>query len=69
MAASGNYVRMGAEIGRDWINAKGGVLGRPLELVIEDNKSNPREAVNSVEKLILKDPATGDFVDRVVAGG
>ena len=21
------------------------------------------------EKLILKDPATGDFVDRVIAGG
>ena len=25
VAASGNYVRMGAEIARDWINAKGGV--------------------------------------------
>ncbi len=23
VAASGNYIRMGAEIGRDWINAKG----------------------------------------------
>ena len=26
VAASGNYVRMGTEIARDWINALGGVL-------------------------------------------
>src|SRR5437773_6805360 len=36
VAASGNYVRMGAEIARDWINARGGVNGRRVELVIED---------------------------------
>jgi branched-chain amino acid transport system substrate-binding protein len=55
VAASGTYVTNGARIAADVINRKGGVLGRKLELVIEDNKSNPREAVNSVEKLILKD--------------
>jgi branched-chain amino acid transport system substrate-binding protein len=55
VAASGNYVTAGAKIAADVVNKKGGVLGRKLELVIEDNKSNPREAVNSVEKLILKD--------------
>src|SRR4029453_9058622 len=44
VAASGNYVRMGAEIARDWINAKGGVGGRKVELLIEDNKSDPKEA-------------------------
>jgi branched-chain amino acid transport system substrate-binding protein len=37
VAASGNYIRMGAEIARDWINAKGGVNGRKIELLIEDN--------------------------------
>ena len=52
VAASGNYVRMGAEIGRDWINAKGGVLGRKVELLIEDNKSDPKEAATAAEKLI-----------------
>ena len=36
------------------INAKGGVLGKKLELILEDNKSNPKEAVNAVEKLILR---------------
>jgi branched-chain amino acid transport system substrate-binding protein len=40
-AASGNYVANGAKIAADEINAKGGVLGKKLELVIEDNKSNP----------------------------
>lgn len=55
VAASGNYVRMGAEIARDWINARGGVLGRPLELLIEDNKSDPKEAASAAEKLIVRD--------------
>jgi branched-chain amino acid transport system substrate-binding protein len=55
VAASGSYVRMGAEIARDWINAKGGVLGRKVELLIEDNKSDPKEAATAAEKLIVRD--------------
>jgi branched-chain amino acid transport system substrate-binding protein len=55
VAASGNYVRMGAEIARDWINARGGVLGHPIQLLIEDNKSDPKEAATAAEKLIVKD--------------
>src|SRR3989454_1285641 len=55
VAASGNYVRMGAEIARDWINARGGVSGRKIELVIEDNKSDPKEAASAAEKLIVRD--------------
>jgi branched-chain amino acid transport system substrate-binding protein len=55
VAASGNYVRMGAEIARDWANARGGVLGRKVELVIEDNKSDPKEAGSAAEKLIVRD--------------
>src|SRR5436309_5457779 len=55
VAASGNYVRMGAEIARDWINARGGVNGRRVELVIEDNKSDPKEAASAAEKLIVRD--------------
>ena len=55
VAASGNYVRMGAEIARDWINARGGVLGRPVALLIEDNKSDPKEAATAAEKLIVRD--------------
>jgi branched-chain amino acid transport system substrate-binding protein len=55
VAASGNFVRMGAEIARDWINARGGVLGRPTQLLIEDNKSDPKEAATAAEKLIVRD--------------
>src|SRR2546421_4477100 len=54
-AASGNYVAQGAKIAEEAINAQGGVLGRKIQLVIEDNKSNPTEAVATAEKLISKD--------------
>jgi branched-chain amino acid transport system substrate-binding protein len=43
-AAAGTDVVNGAKIAVDEINAKGGVLGKELELVIEDTKSNPTEA-------------------------
>lgn len=55
VAASGTYVANGARIATEVLNAAGGVLGRPIELILEDNKSNPREAVASVEKLVLRD--------------
>ena len=54
-SASGNYVANGARIAADEINAKGGVLGKKIELVIEDNKSNPTEAAAVAEKLIVRD--------------
>ena len=55
VAASGNYVTDGAKIAADQINANGGVLGQQIELIIEDNKSNPTEAVAVAEKLIGSD--------------
>jgi branched-chain amino acid transport system substrate-binding protein len=54
-AASGNYVAQGAKIAEEDINKAGGVLGRKIELVVEDNKSNPTEAVATAEKLTQKD--------------
>ena len=36
IAAAGSYITNGAKIALDRVNAKGGVLGRPLELIIED---------------------------------
>ena len=54
-AASGNYVTQGARLAEDQINAAGGVLGKKIQLVVEDNKSNPTEAVATAEKLISKD--------------
>ncbi|MBN9598975.1 MAG: ABC transporter substrate-binding protein [Afipia sp.] len=51
-AASGTYVANGAKIAADEINARGGILGKQLELVVEDNKSNPTEAAAVTERLI-----------------
>ncbi|MFQ5775170.1 MAG: ABC transporter substrate-binding protein [Kiloniellaceae bacterium] len=55
VAASGNYVVQGAKIAESFVNEAGGVLGKKIELVIEDNKSNPKEAVATAEKLIVRD--------------
>jgi branched-chain amino acid transport system substrate-binding protein len=54
-AASGTYVVNGAKIAADEINEKGGIRGSKIELVIEDNKSNPTEAAAVAEKLISRD--------------
>ena len=45
----------GAQIAAEEINKAGGVLGKKIELIIEDNKSNPTEAVATAEKLIVRD--------------
>jgi hypothetical protein len=58
-AASGNYVAQGAKIAEEAINASGGVLGRKIQLVIEDNKSNPTEAVATARKLIGQGQGAG----------
>lgn len=57
-AASGNYVTQGARLAEEDINKSGGVLGRKIQLVVEDNKSNPTEAVATAEKLINSDKVT-----------
>jgi len=36
-------------------NAKGGVLGKKVELIIEDGQCNPAKSVNAAEKLIQRD--------------
>jgi branched-chain amino acid transport system substrate-binding protein len=55
VAASGNYVTQGAMIAESFINANGGINGEQVKLIIEDNKSNPKEAVATAEKLIVRD--------------
>ena len=37
------------------INAKGGLLGRPVELVIYDTKGRPEDTVNAARRMIEKD--------------
>lgn len=51
----GTQVKDGVEIVKDMIIAKGGVLGRPIELVYEDNQGIPEKGRAATEKLITKD--------------
>jgi branched-chain amino acid transport system substrate-binding protein len=51
----GNSVRLGAELAVKEINEAGGLLGRPLELVIRDDKANPDEGRKVSEDLVLKE--------------
>jgi len=47
-------VTKGAEVAVADINAKGGVLGRKLELMARDSKASPDEAVRLARELIIK---------------
>lgn len=51
----GKQVKDGLEIVKDMLNAEGGVLGRPIELVYEDNQGIPEKGRAATEKLITKD--------------
>ena len=40
------------------INAKGGVLGKKLELVVEDDENSPDKTMNAIKKLVSRDRVT-----------
>jgi branched-chain amino acid transport system substrate-binding protein len=54
-ALFGEPASKGAQMFVDEINAKGGVLGRKLELLVRDTKGNADEAVRQARELILRD--------------
>jgi len=54
-AYDGIMVKRGIVMAEKEINNEGGILGRPLELIIEDGKADPAESVSAAEKLIVKD--------------
>src|SRR5262250_806631 len=54
-ALFGEPASKGAQIFVEEINAKGGVLGRKMELVVRDTKGQPDEAVRVAREMILKD--------------
>ena len=60
-ATWGQHERDGALLAVKDINARGGLLGRPLELICYDVKGKPEEGVNAVRRLI--------YDDKVVAIG
>ena len=62
LAGGGKQSLLGFEIWRDEINAKGGLLGRPVQLVHFDDQSNPANVPGLYAKLI-----DVDKVDLVVS--
>lgn len=54
-AKSGEAITRGLTIAIEEINAKGGVLGRPLELVRRDDESNPSKGLLAARELIQKE--------------
>src|ERR1043165_4213884 len=54
-AAPSKVINTSLEIWRDDVNAKGGLLGRPVELVIYDDQSTPSNVPGIYTKLITVD--------------
>ena len=54
-AVFGQNVNKGTRLAIEESNAAGGVLGRTLELITEDNQSKPGESATVVKKLISRD--------------
>ena len=54
-AADGLSVKNAVELATEQVNAKGGVLGKKLELVIYDDAADPKESVTLAQKLIEQD--------------
>lgn len=63
----GQQVRWGLELAAKEINAAGGVAGRPLELIFEDEEANPSVAVQKAEKLFQVSKV--DFLTGTVNSG
>ena len=61
-AAAGSYQKAGVEIARDKFNAEGGVIGRQVQLFVEDGANDPSQSVSAAEKLV-----TRDKVDLMIA--
>ncbi len=63
VAADGASARHSVEMAQAGVAAAGGLLGKPVELVVYDDRLNPQEAVAIAHRLIEKDQVVG-----VVAG-
>ena len=60
--------RDGLEVAIDHVNKNGGILGRKIQLFVEDNKSEPQEAVTVYRKMISSDKVDS-FISGCVSAG
>ena len=54
-ASFGKSAQNAIKLAVDEVNAKGGVIGKKVELVVADNKSEAAEATNAMQKLVAQD--------------
>lgn len=54
-AATGKAFEEGIQLGVEYVNAKGGVLGKKLEVVFEDTAGAPDKAASGFERLVTRD--------------
>ncbi|MGH3664964.1 MAG: ABC transporter substrate-binding protein [Egibacteraceae bacterium] len=59
VSAAGIAVRDGAKIALEEVNADGGINGRPLQLVIEDDENDPAVCTSAANKVITRDDVVG----------
>ncbi|WP_101674750.1 ABC transporter substrate-binding protein [Alloalcanivorax mobilis] len=55
----GKFARQGIDLAIDEINDSGGVMGRDLELVIEDSQGKASTAIQAARKLVYQDQVSG----------
>lgn len=70
-AYSGQLMQQGALMGEKYVNDHGGILGRPIKVLIEDDKSDLPTAVQAGSKLVTQDNviALGDFYKSFITRG
>ena len=54
-AQYGMWIREGLELAKEEVNRKGGVNGKPLSIIYEDDQAQPKTAVNAMQKLVSVD--------------
>ena len=51
----GQQAKLGLDLAAKEINAAGGILGRPVEIIYADDKTDPAAAVEATNKLVTQD--------------
>ena len=66
--AEGALMKQAAQLAADEINAKGGLLGKQVEVIYQDTRGQPEEGTAAAERLISQDKVvaiTGEFHSSV----
>ena len=63
-AMNGEYTREGAEMFLEDINAAGGVLGRPVTIVYEDDQGAEASATNAYQKLVSENDVCATVLNK-----